>query len=407
MHGYDVLDHTRVSDELGGEAGLRRARRDRPPARPRPRRRRGAQPHGAGRAGEQQRPAVGRAARTAATPRTRTGSTSTGTPAAAGSACRCCGSRSPTCWPRATCASARSTTASRCSATTTTSSRSRDGTEGRRPGRRGAAVLAQQHYRLAGWRERDDGAQLPPVLRRRPADRGPRRAARRLRGHPPGAARPQPRAASSRASASTTPTGWPTPRATSRGCARRPAPGTAIWVEKILEGDERLPAAWACDGTTGYDAAQGGPDARWSTRPPRRPCTDAWARGRRRARPGARRSTRPSARWSPTSLGPEVARLIRRAREALPDAGPRAARARRSSSCSSPARSTAPTSAPASGSTPLAAHADRGRLRRPPARPAPTSRPSSSSWCDLATVEADDEAGRATSPSGCSRPGDR
>ncbi|MCW3156815.1 malto-oligosyltrehalose synthase [Micropruina sonneratiae] len=31
-------------------------------------------------------------------------------------------------------------------------------------------------------------------------------------------------------------------------------PGTPIWVEKILEGDERLPA-WACHGTTGYDAA--------------------------------------------------------------------------------------------------------------------------------------------------------
>ncbi len=30
--------------------------------------------------------------------------------------------------------------------------------------------------------------------------------------------------------------------------------GTPIWVEKILEGDERLPA-WACHGTTGYDAA--------------------------------------------------------------------------------------------------------------------------------------------------------
>ena len=31
-------------------------------------------------------------------------------------------------------------------------------------------------------------------------------------------------------------------------------PGTPIWVEKILEGDEQLPA-WACHGTTGYDAA--------------------------------------------------------------------------------------------------------------------------------------------------------
>ena len=32
-------------------------------------------------------------------------------------------------------------------------------------------------------------------------------------------------------------------------------PGTLIWVEKILEGDEWLPD-WACDGTTGYDAAK-------------------------------------------------------------------------------------------------------------------------------------------------------
>ena len=30
--------------------------------------------------------------------------------------------------------------------------------------------------------------------------------------------------------------------------------GTEVWVEKILEGDERLPAFWATAGTTGYDA---------------------------------------------------------------------------------------------------------------------------------------------------------
>jgi (1->4)-alpha-D-glucan 1-alpha-D-glucosylmutase len=30
--------------------------------------------------------------------------------------------------------------------------------------------------------------------------------------------------------------------------------GTAVWVEKILEGDESLPAYWATAGTTGYDA---------------------------------------------------------------------------------------------------------------------------------------------------------
>nr|WP_306255115.1 malto-oligosyltrehalose synthase [Ornithinimicrobium cryptoxanthini] len=32
------------------------------------------------------------------------------------------------------------------------------------------------------------------------------------------------------------------------------APGTPVWVEKILEGDERLPETWECSGTTGYDA---------------------------------------------------------------------------------------------------------------------------------------------------------
>lgn len=31
-------------------------------------------------------------------------------------------------------------------------------------------------------------------------------------------------------------------------------PGTPVWVEKILEGSERLPDGWACEGTTGYDA---------------------------------------------------------------------------------------------------------------------------------------------------------
>src|SRR5680860_965208 len=33
-------------------------------------------------------------------------------------------------------------------------------------------------------------------------------------------------------------------------------PGTVIWVEKILEGDDRLPTSWACEGTTGHDAAR-------------------------------------------------------------------------------------------------------------------------------------------------------
>lgn len=36
--------------------------------------------------------------------------------------------------------------------------------------------------------------------------------------------------------------------------ARHCRPDTPIWVEKILEGGERLPQDWACAGTTGYDA---------------------------------------------------------------------------------------------------------------------------------------------------------
>ena len=60
------------------------------------------------------------------------------------------------------------------------------------------------------------------------------------------------RAGSSTACASTTRTGWPTPR----GYLRRLAEATDdawVVVEKILEGDERLPDDWPCAGTTGYD----------------------------------------------------------------------------------------------------------------------------------------------------------
>ena len=104
MHGYDVLDHTRVSQDLGGEEGLR-ARSPRPPAsttsassstscpttwrwsRPS---QRNAPLWDVLRAGPRRRPP-------------RTGSTSTGSPAAAGSACPSSAAASPRPWKPATC----------------------------------------------------------------------------------------------------------------------------------------------------------------------------------------------------------------------------------------------------------------------------------------------------------------
>ncbi|HET8601339.1 MAG TPA: malto-oligosyltrehalose synthase [Segeticoccus sp.] len=121
------------------------------------------------------------------------------------------------------------------------------------PGEEVAAVLERQHYRLAGWREADEllgyrrffevdqliavRVELPEVFE----------ATHRLLldlhheglidafriDHPDGLADPQ---------------GY------LERLGRALKPGTPIWVEKILEGDERLPDAWPVAGTTGYDA---------------------------------------------------------------------------------------------------------------------------------------------------------
>ena len=183
-----------------------------------------------------------------------------------------------------------------------------------------ADVLARQHYQLASWRDTDDDAELPALLRGRPADRRAGRAARRVRGDAPGAARAQPRRHHRRASGSTTPTGWPTPRATSTELREATRPGTLIWVEKILEGDERLPTSWACDGTTGYDAMQAIQAA--LVDPATAPVLDrAWAQAG--GQPDVERSVDASKRQVvDQSLGPEVERLTRRAREALPEQDP-------------------------------------------------------------------------------------
>jgi len=97
-------------------------------------------------------------------------------------------------------------------------------------------------------------------------------------------------------------------------------PGTLIWVEKILEGSERLPTSWACDGTTGYDAMQAVQTA--LVDPATAPVLDrVWAEAG--GQPDVERSVDASKRQVvDQSLGPEVERLTRRAREALPEQDP-------------------------------------------------------------------------------------
>ncbi len=116
-----------------------------------------------------------------------------------------------------------------------------------------AAVLGKQHYELANWRDSDAmlnyrrffdvteliavRVELPDVFEathRLLLDLNHRRIVEGFRiDHPDGLADPE-------------------------GYLRRlreaTVPGTGIWVEKILEKDERLPRSWPCDGTTGYDA---------------------------------------------------------------------------------------------------------------------------------------------------------
>jgi (1->4)-alpha-D-glucan 1-alpha-D-glucosylmutase len=116
-----------------------------------------------------------------------------------------------------------------------------------------AAVLDKQHYVLAGWREKDDvlnyrrffdvdgliavRVEVPEVFEathRVLLDLNRRGVIEGFRiDHPDGLADPE---------------GY------LRDLRRATRMGTAIWVEKILEGDERLPGHWPCEGTTGYDA---------------------------------------------------------------------------------------------------------------------------------------------------------
>ena len=158
------------------------------------------------------------------------------------------------------------------------------------------------------------------------ADRRPRRGARRVRRHPPGAARPQPPRRRSRASGSTTRTGWPTPRATSTGCAEATAGPARDLGREDPRGRRAAARLWACDGTTGYDALQAVADR--AGRPRRRAAssTDAWAEAGGEPDAASASVDDVQARGRrPSRSVPERRRLTRRAREALPDAGPRAA----------------------------------------------------------------------------------
>jgi (1->4)-alpha-D-glucan 1-alpha-D-glucosylmutase len=96
-------------------------------------------------------------------------------------------------------------------------------------------------------------------------------------------------------------------------------PGSAIWVEKILEGDEQLPD-WPCDGTTGYDAAKVVQHALID--PATAPALQA-AWGKTGGDPSLEHVVEESKRQVVADvLVPERLRLLRRAREALPDADP-------------------------------------------------------------------------------------
>ena len=180
------------------------------------------------------------------------------------------------------------------------------------------AVLSAQHYVLAGWRERDevlnyrrffdvDGliavrVELPDVFEathRLLVDLNHRGIVEGYRiDHPDGLADPAGYVDRLRAAL---------------------RPGTAIWVEKILEGDEVLPD-WACEGTTGYDAAKVVSYA--LADPAIAPALQhAWEETG--GEPSLEEVILASKRQVVADvLVPERHRLVRRAREALPEADP-------------------------------------------------------------------------------------
>jgi (1->4)-alpha-D-glucan 1-alpha-D-glucosylmutase len=180
------------------------------------------------------------------------------------------------------------------------------------------AVLDRQHYLLAGWRERDEVLNyrrffdVDSLVAVRVEEPDVFEATHRVLldlnhtglvegfriDHPDGLADPTGYLEQLRAAT---------------------IPGTAIWVEKILEGEELLPP-WACDGTTGYDAAKAVSRA-LVDRTTAPALTASWEAT------GGERSLQQVVAESKRQivsdvLVPERKRLLRRAEEALPDADP-------------------------------------------------------------------------------------
>ncbi|WP_240322611.1 malto-oligosyltrehalose synthase [Austwickia chelonae] len=181
------------------------------------------------------------------------------------------------------------------------------------------AILDRQHYRLTSWRDKDDSlnyrrffevdgliavrVELPEVFEETHRLLLELNHAGLIDGfridHPDGLADP---------------TGYldQLRRAATRG--------TYLVVEKILEKDEHLPGSWACDGTTGYDAMRAISAAlvdtgnapvliqEWELAGGDATLAQATISAKRQVVDQA--------------LTPEVERLVRRAREALPENDP-------------------------------------------------------------------------------------
>ena len=98
----------------------------------------------------------------------------------------------------------------------------------------------------------------------------------------------------------------------------RVRPDAPVWVEKILEGAERLPSSWACEGTTGYDANAAVLGALVDPTTAEDVSTSWFATG---GEPDLAVEVERCKRLAVEELlQPEVARLVRRARQVLPHA---------------------------------------------------------------------------------------
>lgn len=112
--------------------------------------------------------------------------------------------------------------------------------------------------------------------------------------------------------------------------SRQVRPGTPVWVEKILHGAERLPVGWPVSGTTGYDATAVLLEALTPDAPEVTDTLDqTWstALGEDAARTYADAEHRAKTEAVDRLLGPEMRRLVRAARLALPQLSAHEARA--------------------------------------------------------------------------------